>query len=106
MAVAIDKDHASAALAAQIGADVLVISTAVGKVCLDFGRPTQRALDTLTVADAKRYAAEGQFARGSMLPKVEACVHFIEQGGSEAVITCPETLSAALVGRTGTRVTA
>jgi carbamate kinase len=102
----IDKDHASAALAAQINADILVISTSVEKVCLDFGRPKQRALDGLTVADAKRYAAAGQFARGSMLPKVEACIQFIEQGGREAVITCPEALSAALDGRTGTRVTA
>jgi carbamate kinase len=106
MAAVIDKDLASAVLAAQIGADILVISTAVEKVCLNFGAPNQRALDTMTVAEAKRYTAEGHFAAGSMRPKIEACIHFIEQRGGTAVITCPASLSAALDGGTGTRVTA
>jgi carbamate kinase len=105
MAAVIDKDLASAVLAAQIGADILVISTAVEKVCLNFGAPNQRALDTMTVAEAKRYTAEGHFAAGSMRPKIEACIHFIEQRRGTAVITCPASLSAALDGRTGTRVT-
>ena len=105
-AAVIDKDLASAVLAAQIGADLLVISTAVEKVCLNFGSPIQRALDTMTVADAKRYIAEGHFLAGSMLPKIEACIHFVEQRRGTAVITCPASLSAALDGRTGTRVTA
>lgn len=100
----IDKDLASAVLAHQIGADLLLISTAVEKVCLHFGKPDQRALDVMTVAEAKRFIAEGHFAPGSMLPKVEACVQFIENGGQEAVITCPEKLCLALDGGTGTRV--
>ena len=106
VAAVIDKDLASAVLAAQIGADVLVISTAVEKVCLNFGGPGQRALDTMTVAEAKSYVAAGHFAPGSMLPKIEACIHFVEQRGGTAVITCPAGLSAALDGRTGTRMTA
>jgi len=103
-AAVIDKDLASAVLAAQINADVLVISTSVEKVCLNFGKPGQRALDSMTVAEARQYIAEGHFQAGSMLPKIEACVRFIEQGGREAIITCPEKLSAALEGHTGTRI--
>ena len=100
----IDKDLASALLAHQIGADMLVISTAVEKVCLNFGKPNQRALDSMTVAEAKQYIADGHFPPGSMLPKVQACIQFIEAGGREALITCPEALSGALDGHTGTRV--
>ena len=102
----IDKDLASAVLAKEIAADLLVISTAVEKVCLNFGKPNQRALDLMTLAEAKQFIAEGHFSAGSMLPKVEACVQFIENGGHEAVITCPEKLSAALAGHTGTHVVA
>jgi carbamate kinase len=104
-AAVIDKDLASAALAKEISADLLVISTAVEKVCLNFGKPDQKTLDHMTVAEAKKYIAEGHFKPGSMLPKVQACVQFIEQGGSEALITSPEVLPAALAGKTGTRVT-
>jgi carbamate kinase len=100
----IDKDLASAVLAREINADLLVISTAVEKVFLNFGKPDQRALDLMTVADAKKYAAEGHFKAGSMLPKIDACLQFIQNGGREAVITCPEKLSLALDGRTGTRI--
>lgn len=106
VAAVIDKDIAAAVLAAQIGADRLVISTSVEKVLLNFGRPGQRALDTMTLAEAKRFVAEGHFAPGSMLPKIEACLHFVAAGGREAVITCPDALAAALDGRTGTRITA
>jgi len=106
VAAVIDKDLASAVLAAQIGANVLVISTAVENVCLNFGTPEQRAVDTMTVAEAKLHLAAGHFAPGSMRPKIEACIHFIEQGGGNAVITDPAHLSAALDGRTGTRVIA
>lgn len=105
VAAVIDKDLASAVLAAQIGADVLVISTTVEKVYLDFGTSNQRGIDTMTAADARRRIAEGHFGPGSMLPKIEACVHFAEQRGGMAVITNPACLSAALEGRTGTRVT-
>jgi carbamate kinase len=103
-AAVIDKDLASAVLAKEIGADLLVISTAVEKVCLNFGKPDQKALDRLTIAEAKQYITEGHFKPGSMLPKVQACIRFIEEGGTEALITCPEALPAALAGTTGTRV--
>jgi carbamate kinase len=104
VAAVIDKDLASAVLAKEIGADMLVISTAVEKVCLNFGTPGQRALDSMTVAEARRYMAEGHFKPGSMLPKIEACVQFVTDSGHEALITCPEALPAALDGRTGTRL--
>jgi carbamate kinase len=102
----IDKDLAAAELAREIGADLLVISTAVEQVCLHFGKPDQKALDRLTVAEAKRYVTEGHFKPGSMLPKIQACIQFIENGGQEALITCPESLSSALDGRAGTRLVA
>jgi carbamate kinase len=105
VAAVIDKDLASAVLAREIQADLLVISTAVDKVCLDFGKPSQRPIDSMTLAEARRYVGEGHFQEGSMLPKIEACVQFIENGGGEALITCPEVLSAALEGKTGTRIT-
>jgi carbamate kinase len=103
-AAVIDKDLASAVLAKEISADMLVISTAVERVCLNFGKPDQETLDKMTVAEAKQYIKEGHFKPGSMLPKVQACVQFIEAGGTEALITCPEALPAALEGKTGTRV--
>jgi carbamate kinase len=104
VAAVIDKDLASAVLAKEIGADMLVISTAVEKVCLNFGTPEQRAVDSMNVAEARRYMAEGHFKPGSMLPKIEACVQFVSDSGREALITCPESLPAALDGQTGTRV--
>jgi carbamate kinase len=104
VAAVIDKDLASAVLANQIGADLLVISTAIEKVCLNFGKPNQQELDLLSLAQAREFAASGHFATGSMLPKVRACVQFIEQGGREAVITCPARLSTALDGDGGTRI--
>jgi carbamate kinase len=104
-AAVIDKDLASAVLAKEINADMLVISTAVEKVYLNFGKPDQKALDKMTLAEAKQYIQEGHFKPGSMLPKVQACVQFIEAGGAEALITSPEALPAALEGKTGTRVT-
>jgi carbamate kinase len=100
----IDKDLASAVLAREIQADSLVISTAVETVCADFGRPSQRPIHSMTLAEARRYMAEGHFHPGSMLPKIEACIQFLSGGGSEALITSPEALSAALDGKTGTRI--
>jgi carbamate kinase len=105
VAAVIDKDLAAAVLAQAISADLLVISTAIEKVCLDFGKSSQRALDSMTAAQARQYMAEGHFQAGSMLPKIQACLQFVERGGREALITCPEALSAALEGRTGTRIT-
>jgi len=103
-AAVIDKDLASAVLAKEIAADALVISTAVEKVCLNFGRPDQKELDRLTLAEAKQYVNDGHFKPGSMLPKIQACIQFIEAGGREALITCPEKLRLALEGKTGTRI--
>jgi carbamate kinase len=100
----IDKDLASAVLANQIGADRLVISTSVPKVCVNFGRPDQQALDLMTLSQARAFAAEGHFASGSMLPKVEACLQFLQGGGREALITSADNLSLALDGGSGTRI--
>jgi len=98
----IDKDFASSLLAASIGADLLLISTAIEKVAINYNRPDQKWLDKMTVSEAKKYAGEGQFAPGSMLPKVIACIEFIEQGGKKALITDPENIIRALNGETGT----
>jgi len=103
-AAVIDKDLASAVLAKEIEADMLVISTAVEKVYLNFGKPDQTALDRMTIAEAKQYMADGHFKPGSMLPKIQACIQFIENGGTEALVTCPQRLPAALDGKTGTRI--
>ena len=103
-AAVIDKDLASSLLAHQLGAELLVISTAVEKVCLDFGKPSQKCVDRMTVAEAKKYMAEGHFKPGSMLPKVKAIVEFLEGGGKEAIITDPAHLEQALAGKTGTHV--
>lgn len=100
----IDKDLASALLAKELGADQLIISTAVDKVALDFGKPTQRSLDTLTVSEAVRYATEGQFAPGSMLPKIQAMLEFVRASGKEAILALPENLLAAVEGNAGTRM--
>jgi carbamate kinase len=100
----IDKDLASAVLANQIDADLLVISTEVPSVCINYGKRTQQELECITLAQAKQFAAAGHFGAGSMLPKVEACVNFIHGGGHEAVITCPSNLSQALAGIGGTRI--
>jgi carbamate kinase len=100
----IDKDHASSLLARNLGADLFVISTAVEKVCLNYGKPDQVDGDLMTVAEAKRYCAEGHFKPGSMLPKIQAVIAFLEGGGREAIITDPAHLGLALAGKTGTHV--
>ncbi|UCC63895.1 MAG: carbamate kinase, partial [Anaerolineae bacterium] len=103
-AAVIDKDYASSLLAQGIGADLFLISTAVKKVSLNFGQANQSDLDRMTVAEAKRYMAEGHFAPGSMLPKIQAIIWFLEAGGREALITNPANLERALAGETGTRM--
>jgi len=100
----IDKDYASSLLASGIGADLFLISTAVEKVALNYGQPNQVWLDRMTVAEAKRYLAEGHFPPGSMGPKIEAIIQFLERGGKEAIITSPENIERALAGETGTRI--
>jgi carbamate kinase len=89
-------------LASDLAADVFVISTAVEKVALNYNRPDQRWLDRLTLAEAKQHLADGHFHKGSMGPKIEAIVWYLERGGKQAVITNPENLGRALAGQTGT----
>jgi carbamate kinase len=101
----IDKDYASGLLATGLEADLFLISTAVEKVYLNFGKPDQRPLDHLTVAEVKEYLDQGHFPPGSMGPKMRAVVEFLERGGQEALITSPENLARALRGETGTRIT-
>lgn len=98
----IDKDFASALLASSINADLLLISTAIEKVAINFNTPNQKWVDKMTVSEARKYADEGQFAPGSMLPKVIACIEFVEEGGKKALITDPENILRALNGETGT----
>jgi carbamate kinase len=106
IAAVIDKDYASSLLASNIGANLFIISTAVEKVALNYGQPNQQWLDHLTLAQAKAYLKEGgHFAAGSMAPKIQAVVNFLERGGQEALITNPENLERALAGKTGTRIT-
>jgi carbamate kinase len=105
VAAVIDKDFASSLLASELRAEVFIISTAVERVALDFGRPEQRWLDRMTLAEARGYLVEGRhFAKGSMAPKIEACIGFLERGGGEAIVTSPENLELALMGKAGTRI--
>ncbi|MFR9216894.1 MAG: carbamate kinase [Ruthenibacterium sp.] len=99
----IDKDFASAKLAELIGADMLVILTAVDRVAINWGKPDQKALAGMTVAEAEKYCGEGHFAPGSMLPKVQAAMSFAKAGGT-AVIASLENAAAALRGESGTRI--
>lgn len=102
-AAVIDKDFASSLLAQNINADLLLISTAVEKVALNWGKPDQKWIDRMTISEAKRYLDEGtHFASGSMAPKIAAIIWFLEAGGKQAIITCPENISRALKGETGT----
>jgi len=103
-AAVIDKDYASSLLAREIKADLFIISTAVEKVYLNYNTPQQRAIDVMTVSEAKQYMAEGHFAKGSMYPKIQAIIWFLEAGGKEAIITDPPHLMDALEGKTGTRI--
>jgi carbamate kinase len=102
----IDKDYASSLLANSINADLLLISTAVEKVALNYGKPNQVWLERMTLAEAKKYWAEGHFHKGSMGPKIQASIWFLERGGKEALITNPENIERALLGQTGTRIVA
>lgn len=104
-AAVIDKDFAACVLARQLEADVLIILTAVEKVAVDFGKPSQKWLDRLTPAQAREYMAQGQFAPGSMLPKVQAAVEFVESApGRQALITLLEKAGEGIEGKTGTLI--
>jgi len=100
----IDKDLAAALMAKELKADLFVISTAVEKVCLNYGKPEQKTLDTITVEQAQQYITEGHFAPGSMLPKVEAIVDFVKSTGNTGLITDPEHLYGALYEGKGTKI--
>jgi carbamate kinase len=105
VAAVIDKDYASSLLAREIAADLFVISTAVEKVALNFGRPDQQWIDRMTLSEAKQLLAEGRhFAKGSMAPKIQAVIWYLEGGGTHAIITNPENLGRALRGETGTHI--
>ncbi len=103
-AAVIDKDYASSLLAREIKADMFVISTAVEKVALNFGKPDQKWLDKMTLTEAKKYLAEGvHFAKGSMAPKIQAAIWYLEaMPNGKALITNPENIGRALRGETGT----
>lgn len=100
----IDKDRASSLLAQTLRADLLMISTNVEKVSLNFNTPDQQDLDTVTLEEANHYIAEGHFGAGSMLPKIESAVEFVRNGGPRAIITNPANLQRALHGKAGTQI--
>jgi len=100
----IDKDLATALLATDLGADLLVISTAIEQVALDFRKPEQRFVDRMTASEARGYLEAGtHFAAGSMAPKVQAVLNYLDHGGQEAIVTDPANVERALKGETGTR---
>ncbi|MGI9952387.1 carbamate kinase [Moorellaceae bacterium AZ2] len=100
----IDKDRAARLLASEVGAEFLFLLTEVEQVYLDFGKPTQRAVSRLTVEEAKKYLTEGQFPPGSMGPKIEAAISFVEAGGEKAIIGSLSKAAAAVAGKSGTAV--
>lgn len=105
VAAVIDKDRASAKLALDLNADMLVILTAVEQVAINFNKPDQKNLEQMTLAEARQYISEGHFAPGSMLPKVESCISFVENtNGGRALITSLEKAKEALLGKTGTMI--
>lgn len=101
----IDKDLASSLLAQKINADLLIISTGIEKVAIHYNTPQQENLNRLSLAQAKHYLNEGHFAEGSMKPKIQAIINFLEMGGPQALITNPPNLSRAIQGDTGTWIT-
>jgi carbamate kinase len=101
----IDKDRASALLAAKLGIEHFIISTEVPEVYINYKRPNQQPLGVMTMAETRKYFADGQFSEGSMKPKIEAAMDFLANGGSMVTITDPEHLIIALDGEAGTRIT-
>jgi carbamate kinase len=100
----IDKDHATSLLARNIDADLMIITTGIEKVAINFNTPDQKNLDRMTVAEAEQFLAEGHFPAGSMGPKIQASIDFTAATGKDVIITLPEMTLAALAGTTGTRV--
>jgi carbamate kinase len=101
----VDKDYASSLLAADVNADLFLITSAVEKVALNFGKPNEKTLKRMTLKEAKKSLIDGQFPPGSMGPKIEAIISFLEKGGKEAIITNPQNIERALLGETGTHFT-
>ena len=93
----IDKDRASALLAYNLGAELYMIITGVDKVCINFGKPDQKAIDVMTVSEARKHLAEGQFPPGSMGPKIQSAIEYVEKGGKEAIITSQENITNAMI---------
>lgn len=104
MDAVIDKDLATAMLAKEIKAETFIDLTSIDKVYINFGKPSQTGLDKLTLSEARKYLDAGEFAPGSMGPKIEAAIEFLEAGGKEVIITIPELLEDALEGKAGTRI--
>lgn len=102
----IDKDYAASLLAREVGVELFIILTGIDRVYYNFGRPNQKPLPIITVEEAKKYLAEGQFPPGSMGPKIKAAIEYIEAGGKEVLITSASHLKAALINRSGTRIVA
>lgn len=100
----IDKDFATSLLAEQVKAETLIITTGVSRVCINFGRPNQKALEKITFEETKQYILENHFAPGSMLPKIEASLRFLESNGSRVIITNPESLKEAIKEQAGTHI--
>ena len=100
----IDKDRAGGVLAEEVGADIFLILTDVDSALLNYGKPAEKSIDKMTIALAKAYSEEGHFLPGSMGPKVEACIKFVEWGGEKAIITSLERAADALEGRAGTTI--
>ncbi|MFW9935239.1 MAG: carbamate kinase [Candidatus Thorarchaeota archaeon] len=106
VAAVIDKDRASALLCKALGAKGFLISTSIDKVYLNFGKANQQGIDRMTVKEAKQYLKEGHFAPGSMAPKIESVIQFLEEGGELAIITSPENIARAIRGEAGTQILA
>lgn len=102
----IDKDLVSSLLAGQLGAELLIISTAVEQVALNYGKPNQQFIGTMTVKEAEEYIEQDHFAPGSMLPKIEAALKFVKSGGKRVIITAPEFIKEAVLSGKGTHIVA
>jgi len=100
----IDKDYAASLIAREVKADLFVILTGVPRVCLNFGKPNEESIRVMSVAEAKKYNKQGHFPPGSMKPKINAAIEYIQAGGKEVIITSAEHLKAALVNRSGTKI--
>lgn len=101
----VDKDHTSALLAVELGADLLVLTTGVDQVCIDYGQPTEHPITSMTIDEAGTYFADGQFPAGSMGPKIEASISYLRARDGQVLITSPARLADALAGSSGTRIT-